>query len=79
MTAPQRSGISFLTIVVMGTLIVPLLAYTAGAMESAGAEDAQHGALMDAPPPVTLVALGLLLVAGAVTRRYRKNVARTEA
>lgn len=71
-TNTQRSRISFLSLVVMGTLCVPFLAYSAGA----GVEPAEPtSSLVNAPPPIILVALGLLMVAAAVGRRHRKNAA----
>lgn len=80
MTATQRSRISFLSLIVMGTLAIPALALSAGAaVFSSPVSDAEKarvaGPLLDAPPPVVLVALGLLMVAGAVARRHRKNAA----
>ncbi len=68
---------SFLTLVVSATLVVPVLAVSAGSAifpepEQAGAAG---GPLMDAPPPLVLVLLGLLMVAGAVARRSRKCAA----
>lgn len=64
----------------MGTLAIPALALTAGAAVFASPEKTRvAGPLLDAPPPVVLVALGLLMVAGAVTRRYRKNAAQRMA
>ncbi len=81
LTAPQRHGISFLTLVIMGTLVVPILAFTAGGgtsgapeLEAASQVAAPSGStLLVAPPPVTLVLLGVALVAGAVMRRVRKH------
>lgn len=78
MTATQRSRISFLTLVVLGTLGVPLLAYSAGAavFTTTPAEDAHLArTLVDAPPPIVLVALGLLMISAAVARRNRKMAA----
>ncbi len=78
MTATQRSRISFLTLVVLGTLGVPLLAYSAGAavFSTSAADDADMArTLVDAPPPIVLVALGLLMISAAVARRYRKIAA----
>lgn len=79
-TAPQKSRISFLTFIVMGTLAVPALAFTAGAaMFSPENSQQLAGPILQAPPPVVLVALGLLMVAGAVTRRNRKSAAQRVA
>jgi len=80
-TASQRHGISFLTLVIMGALVVPILAFTAsGGAAGAPELEATHqvathtgGTLLMAPPPVTLVLLGVALVAGAVVRRVRKT------
>jgi MYXO-CTERM domain-containing protein len=65
----------------MGTLAIPALALSAGAsVFGSGPEKARvAGPLLDAPPPVVLVALGLLMVGGAVARRYRKNAAQRMA
>ena len=64
----------------MGTAAIPVLALTAGAAVFGSEEKARAaGPLLDAPPPVVLVALGLLMVAGAVARRYRKNTAQRMA
>jgi hypothetical protein len=64
----------------MGTLAVPALALTAGAAVFTSPDSGGvAGPLLDAPPPFVLVALGLLMVAGAVGHRYRKNAAQRVA
>ena len=64
----------------MGTLAIPALALTAGASMFTTPEEVRvAGPLLDAPPPVVLVALGLMMVAGAVMRRHRKNTAQRMA
>ena len=76
-TNTQTSRISFLSLVVMGALGVPLLAFSAGAAVFGGVDSgSQVASLVDAPPPVILVALGVLMVAAAVGRRHRKNSGR---
>jgi hypothetical protein len=77
LTATQRSRIGFLTLVVLGALTVPgLAALTMGSAEYTASAAADSGpALLDAPPPISLVVLGLAMVATAVVRRYRKNAA----
>ena len=68
---------SFLALVVSVTLVVSVLAVSAGSAVFPEPEQAgvAGGPLVDAPPPLVLVLLGLLMVAGAVARRSRKSAA----
>jgi len=75
-TATQRSRLALLRLVIVGALAVPAFAATTSGMEAfrfgpiGGA-----AALLRAPPPVLFMAVGTLMVLGAVGRRLLKTAA----
>lgn len=77
-TNTHRSRLSFLLIVLLGTIAVPVLSSTAAGVELFSSGES-GGPLVAAPPPFLFVVLGVVMVIWAVGRRHLKSSAALRA